>query len=36
MKIQNLRTPAILLDLNALEKNIQVYQDACDTTNKQL
>lgn len=36
MKIQNLHTPAILLDLNILEKNIQSYQNACDATSKQL
>lgn len=36
MKIQDLRTPAILLDLDALEKNIQTYQTACSASGKQL
>lgn len=36
MKIFDLRTPAILLDLDALAKNIQVYQERCDANGKQL
>ena len=36
MKIQSLRTPAILLDMDALEKNIQTYQNACEANSKQL
>lgn len=36
MKIQDLRTPAILLDLDALEKNVRVYQERCDANGKQL
>lgn len=36
MNIQNLRTPAILLDLDVLEQNINSYQSACDAASKQL
>lgn len=36
MKIQELATPAILLDMDALTKNITDYQKQCDEQGKQL
>ncbi len=36
MRIHELQTPAIVLDLDALEHNIQLYQDACTRNNRQL
>lgn len=36
MKIQDLRTPAILLDRDALAYNISAYQEECDRNGKQL
>lgn len=36
MKIEALRTPAILLDKDALAHNISLYQKKCDRYNKQL
>jgi len=36
MKITNLNTPAILLDLDVLERNIKDYQEGCDRAGKQL
>ena len=36
MKIQDMATPAILLDMNALERNIEKYQDMCDLYDKEM
>lgn len=36
MKKENLKTPAILLNLNALENNIKTYQKMCTNNGKEL
>ena len=36
MKKENLKTPAILLNMNALKNNIKVYQEMCNKNNKEL
>ena len=36
MKKENLKTPAILLNLNALENNIKTYQKMCNDNGKEL
>lgn len=36
MKKENLKTPAILLDLESLERNIREYQELCNKYNKEL
>ena len=36
MKKQSLQTPAIILNLDALENNIKSYQELCDKNNKEL
>lgn len=36
MKKEDLKTPAILLNLDALENNIKVYQELCDKNGKEL
>lgn len=36
MKKENLKTPAILLNLNALENNIKTYQKMCNDSGKEL
>lgn len=36
MKIQDMATPAILLDMDVLESNIEKYQDLCDLYDKEL
>ena len=36
MKIQDMATPAILLDMDVLERNIEKYQDLCDLYDKEL
>lgn len=36
MKKQELRTPAVLLDLDALEKNVRTWQALCNTHQKEL
>ena len=36
MKINDLQTPAILLNLDALENNIKVYQNVCSENGKEL
>lgn len=36
MKKENLKTPAILLNMNALKNNIKVYQEMCNENNKEL
>ena len=36
MYITELETPAVLLDLDIAEKNLQTYQQACDKYEKSL
>lgn len=36
MKKENLKTPTILLNMNALKNNIKVYQDMCNQNKKEL
>ena len=36
MKIQEMATPAILLDMDALERNISNYQNMCDLYDKEM
>jgi D-serine deaminase-like pyridoxal phosphate-dependent protein len=36
MKIENLKTPTILLNIEALENNIKKYQKMCDDNKKEL
>ena len=36
MYITELETPAVLLDLDIAEKNLQTYQQACDKYKKSL
>ena len=36
MKKENLKTPAILLNFDALENNIKTYQKMCDDNGKEL
>ena len=36
MKIREMATPAILLDMDVLERNIRNYQDLCDRCDKEL
>ena len=36
MKIRELQTPALLLDMDVLERNIEKYQELCDLFEKEL
>ena len=36
MKIQEMATPAILLDMDKLERNIEKYQNMCDLYDKEM